>query len=44
MNFKYRAETCVLAGKRLDALNSGSKGEKEMLEAAWLKRACEKVV
>lgn len=43
MSVKYRTETCILAGKRLDALSFADRDEKAMLKAAWLKRACEKV-
>jgi hypothetical protein len=44
LSVKYRAETCVLAGKRLDALGiANDKREKAVSRAAWLKSACEKV-
>jgi hypothetical protein len=43
MSVKYKTETCILAGKRLDALSFADRDEKAMVEAAWLKRACEKV-
>ena len=45
LSSKYRAETCVLAGKRLDALRiTNNEGGRGITMAAWLKSVCEKVI